>query len=73
MIKNISVVRNGLVIEVGSFKKSHVRGCVAIYSKAGERIGGFSVLDTKLKIIHKFTQDDILYITYAIIDREEEI
>lgn len=70
MKKNISVVSQGLVIDVGRFKKSHVDGWVAIYSKAGEMIGGFDLLDNKLRIIHKNKTDDEIYLVYSIIDME---
>lgn len=66
MIKDMTIVRKGLVIEVGSLKKSHVEGWVAIYTKKGERIGGFSLLDSKLKVIDKFTQGNTLFLTYSI-------
>lgn len=70
MKKNITVVSRGLVVDVGGFEKSHLDGWVRIYSKGGERIGGFESLDNKLRVIHKNKADDnVIYITYAIVDR----
>lgn len=70
MKKNISVVSKGLVIEVGSLKKSHINGWVSIHSKDGEIIGGFDLLDSKLKVIHKSKIDNCIKIVYSIIDKE---
>lgn len=71
MKKTITVVRKGLVVDVGRFKKSNVDGWVVIYSKAGEMIGGFDLLYNRLKVIHKNKTDDEIYVVYSIIDREE--
>ncbi len=69
MIKNMSVVSKGLVVDIGRFEKSHLDDWARIYSKGGERIGGFDLLDNKLRVIHKNTAHDDVYITYAIVDR----
>lgn len=71
MKKNITVVRKGLVVDVGRFEKYNLDGWVVIYSKGGENIGGFSLLDNKLKLIHKDKIDNDIYLLYSVIDRKE--
>ena len=71
MKKNISIVSKGLVIDVGRLEKSHIKGWVGIYSRAGERIGGFDLIDNTLRLIHKNEKDNNISLVYALISRRE--
>lgn len=70
MNKIITLVKDGLVVDVDSLKKSHINGWVAIHDKSNNVIGGFSILDKKLKVIDKFENNGSIYLLYAIQDRE---
>ena len=71
MKKYISIVSKGLVIDVGKFKKSSIRGWIGIYSRAGERIGGFDLTDNSLELLYNNKKDNIISLVYSLIDRKE--
>ena len=70
MNKIITLIKDGLVVDVDSLKKSHINGWVAIHNKDGDVMGGFSGLDKKLKVIDKYKHNDSIYLLYSIMDRE---
>lgn len=70
MVKNITIIREGLVVDVDTLKKSHINGWVAIHNKDGDVMGGFSVLDKKLKVIDKFESNGNIYLLYSIMEKE---
>ena len=70
MVKNITIIREGLVVDVDTLKKSHINGWVAIHNRAGDVMGGFNMLDKKLKVIDKYKNHDNIYLLYSIMDRE---
>lgn len=70
MVKNITIIREGLVVDVDTLKKSHINGWVAIHNKDGDVMGGFSISDKRLKVIDKYKHNDSIYLLYSIIERE---
>ena len=70
MNKIITLIKDGLVVDVDSLKKSHINGWVAIHNRSGDVMGGFNMLDKKLKVIDKYKHNDSIYLLYSIMDRE---